>query len=406
MKIIQHLKHFFMENTYSTPKFEETIQNILKERSSGSSLRNGFECNNLEDYSKGGAVWTPREKALFCCFILKYPLVNEIVRGIFFESLLRQKLEFIEEDLVFIIENHLHKPNTWSLQWRLCVKNIEKFVGDKTGFSNLLTALESVRNKQNSKFLYNYTPKIEQKIDSIIAQLKGGDYSKRVRPFKFGLSDDFGETGQEYLNNIREEQDLVFQILHIAITANGAKPSSRWFEPVKNIQNQFKNQSFTLHIKAFLKFASSAKVGQHRDNYVYLSTYLYMKQNADTLKGIIWVSLLCYDKEILQLLAQIVEKSYQKIPGTGPAAAAVGNAALYVLANVKGLEGVNYLSRLKLRIKQSNTQALIEKYLNEAAEKRNVSKLDLEDIANDDFGLNTEGVRLKFSKIIKQSYAF
>ncbi len=60
---------------------------------------------------------------------------------------------------------------------------------------------------------------------------------------------------------------------------------------------------------------------------------------------------------------------------------------MYTLYKSKGLDGIGQLSRLKLRIKQSSTQALIEKYLEEAAKEQGISIYEIEDLAVDDFDL-------------------
>ncbi|MBK6275318.1 MAG: hypothetical protein IPF58_11790 [Saprospirales bacterium] len=60
---------------------------------------------------------------------------------------------------------------------------------------------------------------------------------------------------------------------------------------------------------------------------------------------------------------------------------------MYTLYKSKGLDGIGQLSRLKLRIKQSSTQALIEKYLEEAAKEQGISIYEIEDLAVDNFDL-------------------
>jgi hypothetical protein len=100
-----------------------------------------------------------------------------------------------------------------------------------------------------------------------------------------------------------------------------------------------------------------------------------------------------HDTKTLHTLAALAERCFRKIPGKGPAAPAVGNACLYTLYKSKGLEGIAHLSRLKLRIKQSSTQALIEKYLQEAAAAEGITVMEIEDLAVDDYEL-VGGTRL------------
>ena len=58
-----------------------------------------------------------------------------------------------------------------------------------------------------------------------------------------------------------------------------------------------------------------------------------------------------------------------------------------MLYQSKGLDGIGQLSRLKLRIKQGSTQALIDRYLTAAAVEQGVTIAEIEDMAVDDCGL-------------------
>ncbi len=117
------------------------------------------------------------------------------------------------------------------------------------------------------------------------------------------------------------------------------------------------------------------------------SEYLH-EVNSTIAKGLIWsfLSLSEIKSKYISLISEIAQKCYTKLPGKGPAAAGVGNACIYVLSQA-GLEGVSQLSRLKLRIKQSNTQDLIQKYIVESAEKLGVSPEEIEDMSVSNYGL-------------------
>lgn len=77
----------------------------------------------------------------------------------------------------------------------------------------------------------------------------------------------------------------------------------------------------------------------------------------------IWSLSKFHDSKTLNLIAQTAERCFKKIPGIGSAAAAVGNACIYVLGNTRGLEGISQLSRLKLKIKQNSTRKLMRRIL-------------------------------------------
>ncbi|MDX1983029.1 MAG: DUF4132 domain-containing protein, partial [Bryobacteraceae bacterium] len=68
---------------------------------------------------------------------------------------------------------------------------------------------------------------------------------------------------------------------------------------------------------------------------------------------------------------------------------------LNVLASLPGLEPVSQLSRLAMRVKYDVARRLIEKALEEAASRNNVSREDLEAMSAPTFGLDADGVRME-----------
>ena len=114
------------------------------------------------------------------------------------------------------------------------------------------------------------------------------------------------------------------------------------------------------------------------------------------LKGLIWSMSRFHDQESVKNVAQLAEKCFEKVPDHGPVAVAVGNACIYTLAQSKGLNGISHLSRLKLRIKQNSTQKLIQKYIDEQAEKLGIKPTQIEEISVPDFGLENGQLILAF----------
>ncbi|NML64323.1 DUF4132 domain-containing protein [Hymenobacter sp. RP-2-7] len=103
-------------------------------------------------------------------------------------------------------------------------------------------------------------------------------------------------------------------------------------------------------------------------------------------KGLIWTLAPLLDAPLVGQLADFAARSYQKIPGRGPLAAGLGNAALWALAQA-GLPGVSALARVRGKIRQSNTQTLIAKYIEQESAKLGVSPAEVEDLAAPDAGL-------------------
>ncbi|MGI4761649.1 MAG: DUF4132 domain-containing protein [Janthinobacterium lividum] len=120
--------------------------------------------------------------------------------------------------------------------------------------------------------------------------------------------------------------------------------------------------------------------------YTYTSYTYLLEPNVAVAKGLIWTLQPLADAHILQELSTLAAKCYRKIPGKGPLAVGLGNACLLALSQ-NGLPGVAALARVRPKIKQTNTQALIAGYIEKASQQLGVSPDEIEDIAVPDFDL-------------------
>jgi hypothetical protein len=116
---------------------------------------------------------------------------------------------------------------------------------------------------------------------------------------------------------------------------------------------------------------------------------------ADYQKGLVWVLGVMGDASIAPDIANFAFGCFRKIPMIGAVSQRVGNACVNALAAMPGLDSVAQLSRLAARVKYDVARRLIEKAMNEAAERNGVSRDDLEAMAVPTFGLDAAGVRLE-----------
>jgi hypothetical protein len=108
-------------------------------------------------------------------------------------------------------------------------------------------------------------------------------------------------------------------------------------------------------------------------------------------KGFVWVLGALGDASIAPDIANFAFGCFRKIPMIGAVSHRVGNACVNALAAMPGLDGVAQLSRLAGRVKYDVARRLIEKAMNEAAERNQVSRDDVEAMAVPTFGLVTSG---------------
>ncbi|MGA3203499.1 MAG: DUF4132 domain-containing protein [Bryobacteraceae bacterium] len=108
-------------------------------------------------------------------------------------------------------------------------------------------------------------------------------------------------------------------------------------------------------------------------------------------KGFVWVLGALGETSIAPDIANFAFGCFRKIPMTGAVSHRVGNACVNALAAMPGLDGVAQLSRLAGRVKYDVARRLIEKAMNEGAERSQVSRDDLEAMAVPTFGLVNTG---------------
>ncbi len=116
---------------------------------------------------------------------------------------------------------------------------------------------------------------------------------------------------------------------------------------------------------------------------------------ADYQKGFVWALGALGDASIASDIADFAFACFRKIPMIGAVSHKAGNACVNALAVMPGLDAVSQISRLAARIKYDVAKRLIEKALEEAAARNNVSREDLEAMSVPTFGLNVEGVRME-----------
>src|SRR5262249_22237612 len=76
------------------------------------------------------------------------------------------------------------------------------------------------------------------------------------------------------------------------------------------------------------------------------------ERNADALGGVVWVcSLLPEDRRMAVAIGDLAQLCLKKVPNYGAYSAKVGNACVWTLGAMAGLEPVAQLGRLKQRVK-------------------------------------------------------
>jgi hypothetical protein len=322
-------------------------------------------------------------------------------------SLLKTPLELDDEDidqLVHTFVNHKYQAQaTHVLYWptNLLLSQVEKQLKERSVTGQLQHVLEKMRiaveepaNPQHEK----EQVKILARIDAILFKASGN--TDEVMPSWFPGEDDFAAFANESIKRVRDQQQLYwFQLMAIAKKASGSKPSKKMLDESKAVFKELGTEKFKKQVNDWFEFIVTSKDKITTKSYTFNNEqfdvevhFFLANSNIDIIRAFVWMCVHFHDKTTLFNVANLAERVYRKIPGKGAGAPVIGNACLYVLAHSKGLDGVGHLSRLKLRIKQTSTQALVDKYLMQAAADQGVTVHEIEDLAVDDHGL-TAGKR-------------
>jgi hypothetical protein len=182
------------------------------------------------------------------------------------------------------------------------------------------------------------------------------------------------------------EKNVWYQLISKAQKASGSKPSQKYLNETKVLIKELGTDKFKKIANDWFAYLVTMKEVTKDTGYYRYQVYL-SDINVEAIKGFVWMCAHFHDSQTIHSIANLAERCYRKIPGKGPTAAAVGNACFFTLYTSKGLDGIGQLSRLKLRVKQSSTQATIEKYLMAAAKEQGVTLHEIEDLAVDDYDL-------------------
>ncbi len=419
MSLIDKIKGIFSNNDHS--EFEAIISDTRKDILTKTSYFWNLKINEQASYINSVSTWPDKKKVKFLVWCVNY--ISETwkkstntyssadewhqrsgVCEAYLNQLLKTKLELDEEDVKHIFET-FNTGQKWSqvsfLAWPVAavINQLQRqYKSEKMpeGLTLYLTQLA-----QGLKAVETYQEKEKLKlIDKIEALTFNSTNAGEVKPSIFMGEDRFSKFANEYIQTLaKEERVLWYQLIEKAQKVTGSKPTQKYLNDTKNLFKELGADKFKKTVNNWFDFLIHLKdeVSHHTYEYnggshPYTVTEYITSINADTIKGFVWICSNFHDSTTLSNISRLAERAYRKIPGKGPAAAGLGNACLYQLYASKGLDGIGHLSRLKLRIKQNNTQVAIDKYITEAAAKEGVSTHEIEDMAVEDFGL-TNGER-------------
>ncbi|MEX2167759.1 MAG: DUF4132 domain-containing protein [Pirellulales bacterium] len=160
-----------------------------------------------------------------------------------------------------------------------------------------------------------------------------------------------------------------------------AKPSRAWFKRATTLLAEIGTADFIHLLEKWLRL--SAKT-EHP-----------LPQNIDILRGLVWLTSQLPSPYLARAISDAAIASYRKIPGIGPRATRLGNAAVYALGQMPCRDALAQLALLKVKIKFGTALKEIDKALTAAAEREGLPREEIEEMAVPGYGLTEIGKRVE-----------
>jgi hypothetical protein len=186
-------------------------------------------------------------------------------------------------------------------------------------------------------------------------------------------------------------------LLMHALTATAARPNGRWLATartfVKDIGGDDVLRALLRWLPLVMRGRTIGKLGSYVGD-ARGSADVMHEENATCLSGLLWsVQVLPRPDELTRTIASVALSAYKKVPGVGPRAVKVGNAAVYALSVMGSTDAVGQLAMLKVRVKFGTAQKEIEKAFAASAGALGLPRDQIEEMGVPSYGLEDVGRR-------------
>ena len=180
-------------------------------------------------------------------------------------------------------------------------------------------------------------------------------------------------------------------------TATAARPSEKWLKTAGKLVTEIGVEQLQESLQGWLSFVSQGQSVRRMGSWsgdTRGAANTMNDENANCLRGLLWlIPTLPQTSQFGRLITGVALSAYKKVPGVGPRAVKVGNAAVYALSQFHSQEAVGQLAMLKVRVKFRTAQKEIEKAFNVAAEALGLPRDQIEEMGVPSYGLDAGGVR-------------
>lgn len=186
-------------------------------------------------------------------------------------------------------------------------------------------------------------------------------------------------------------------LLRHALTATSSRPSDRWKQTAVKMLGTIGDAAVQQAIERWFPLVAKGRTfagfpAYLHDTRAFADTM--QEENATALRGLLWmVPLLAGRDKLVRMAGAVALSAYKKVPGVGPRAVKVGNAAVYTLSEMVSPEAAGQLAMLKVRVRFGTAQKEIEKAFDAAAKQLALPRGQVEELSVPSCGLETVGRR-------------
>jgi len=193
---------------------------------------------------------------------------------------------------------------------------------------------------------------------------------------------DWSKTLIRQLATAAEDRQTAWRPLIIhAMTASASKPSKKWLSTASEYLDAVTVDEFATLFASMTENIRAEKFD---------SCPLGDEDNSNLVKGLVWVGSMLPADGVARDIKSLAIYCFRKVPNVGAVSTKVGNACVYVLGQLPGLDSVAMLNELNQKVKYPSARRLIEKALDQAATRAGMDRLDLEELSVPGYGLDQQ----------------
>ena len=339
-------------------------------------------------------------------YLRDYGYVREITSELL-RRMVKHKLPFSGEDARACITAFSGLDNLYTMPVQAILRGLEPVILANQS-ETMNAALEALKRKARAEMSGSDARKLEKLLDELLA---GGAKNAQI----VIQSDDWGVQARPAFEALEPKlQDTWAKLLRYAGSASSAVPSNKWLEGSKPFVAAIGQESLEdLGAEWFgfvRRMGSKIATVNPNPNVAHVGSYesgaLFQDANSEMLRGLAFIVSNGSSGALAAGLGDAAIVCFKKLGGHGPRSAKVGNACVFALARMKGMNGVAQLERVRLNTKQPQFLKGIEKALEVAAERSGMTREDLEELtvptfdlilanSNLDFGIDFENTAIR-----------